>query len=800
MGISIHKMCRGDGTTYLLAEFSNDINVDDLVFSAEDENGTSLPLETYPLDEAILGMSGVVFATPLLNTEKLILRAKSRQNAGSKEWKRTYSRSHIKWSSRFFYKTDWEKAHQIRDIDRFTYSKQIHVNARYVYHAQEAGQLIIKGVVCAPGNVDVSLSVLKSDGSRLENPSLYIFGTSPVLYDGVRRNETSFTLRLPYSDQTYCLVAEGLSDCKSGFLCLDKSNRDRLCSLLGPSYYTSCTSSRWNADYRRYLLRQRVLNSSDYDYEDGPLFSIVVPLYNTKPKYLKELVSSVLAQVYTKWELILVNSTPNNVELARTLESFDDSRIRVVELKQNLGISDNTNVGTRLAGGDFVVFCDHDDVLNKMALARFAKAIIEDPSIDALYSDEDFLCEDGSYASPHLKSDFNIDLLRAHNYITHLVSVRTSLVVQLPLRKEFDGAQDYDFLLRLSEKTSSIFHVREVLYHWRMSDTSVSKNAGNKDYAEDAGLRALREHLKRCNLDATAMSSGISFIYKTEYNVSGTPLVSIIIPNKDSVEVLSRCVDSVENITEYHNFEIVIVENNSTEKETFTYYEMVQNKYDNVKVVCWDGIFNYSLINNFGFKYCEGDYILLLNNDIEVIEPGWLSSMLGYCQREDVGIVGAKLLYPDDTIQHAGVAMVHCDNLVQHSGPIHVFANLDKRDHGYFYRAILSQDLSIVTGACLMTKRNIFEKVGGLNGNYRVAYNDVDFCLRVREEGYLVVYDAYAMLYHYESFSRGSDSLPKSMQRFMTELGRLMMEWPQYFFDADGYHSRAVSKDNLFLL
>ncbi len=799
MGISIHKMCRGQGAAYLFAEFSKDLTPSDFVFSAEDEKGVSLPLETYLLDEETSGLSGAALATPLLDTEKVVVSAKSLGDPSMPVWKKAFSRSRIKWSSRFFYKTDWETAHQIRDIDRFTYSNQIHINVGFIYRAPEVEQVILKGIVCAPRDEkDVKISVLKHDGSKLEDPNLYIYGTSSVLYDGVPRNETSFTLRLPDDDSTYCIVAEGSDRCRLGFLCLDQGTRDRLCMDFGPKYYSTCDSNRWNAEYRRHLLKQRILDPADYNYENGPLFSIVVPLYNTKTDLLNELVTSVTDQVYTNWELILVNSTPKNAKLKKALEALTDSRIRVVELEQNLGISENTNAGTRVAKGDYIVFCDHDDVLNKMALARFAKVIVEDPSIDALYSDEDFLQEDGSHVFPHLKSDFNIDLLRAHNYITHLVSVRASLVAELPLRKEFDGAQDYDFLLRLSEKTDKIFHVREVLYHWRMSETSTAKSSGNKSYTDDAGLKALQEHLVRCGLNAQAQSTDINNVYKTTYNVEGDPLVSIIIPNKDSVEVLSRCIDSVEEKTDYRNFEIVVVENNSTDKKTFEYYKQVEAKYDNVKVVYWDGIFNYSQINNFGFKSCSGEYILLLNNDIEVIDPWWLSSMLGYCQREEVGIVGAKLLYPDGTIQHAGVAMIHCDNPHVGGGPFHVFGNLDKHNKGYFNRAILSQDLSMVTGACLLTKRSVYEKLGGLNGNYRVAYNDVDYCLRVRREGLLVVFDAYATLYHYESFSRGSDNLPKNMQRFTTEKGRLMLEWPEYFYDADGYHSRAVFKDNLF--
>ena len=273
--------------------------------------------------------------------------------------------------------------------------------------------------------------------------------------------------------------------------------------------------------------------------------------------------------------------------------------------------------------------------------------------------------------------------------------------------------------------------------------------------------------------------------------MAGDPLVSILIPNKDSVKVLSRCIDSVEQKTTYRNFEIIVIENNSVQDETFEYYREVQERYDNVRVVTWDGPFNYSAINNFGAKHASGEYLLLLNNDIEVIEAGWMSAMLGLCQREDVGIVGAKLLFPDDTVQHAGVMMIKCGNVNDNAGPMHVFSHLDRDDPGYMRRAQLVQDLSIVTAACLMTKRSVFDALGGLNDDFVVAFNDVDYCLRVRETGKLVVFTPDALLYHYESFSRGSDTLDANVARFIREQGKMRSIWSRYYVQGDPYHGPA---------
>ncbi|AEB07226.1 glycosyl transferase family 2 [Coriobacterium glomerans PW2] len=794
MKLSIGKMCRGQGIAYILTIVQYDEG-HSVAFSALSESGVNLPIEAYPSDLYGHHDTAFVLATPLLETSRICIKAEEIDVNGEiiSSVKKKLSRFRIKWSSRLNYKIDPRVMSHLRDIDRFTYSNQIHI--RPIHYSATAGpNIIVKGIICSPEHEnEVRVQLLRADGVEDKDFQPYLSKSQEILYEGVRRVETQFTARVPNDGLTYCLVASGCNGSRAGFMCFDGPSRDFYRQVHTPCYYRISEFDHWQNYSKDRARKFELANIEDYRIDGGPVFSIIVPLYNTPVSFFIEMVQSVLGQLYQNWELILVNSTPENAALQNAIESLSDGRIHVLTLAHNLGISENTNAGMGVARGDYIAFLDHDDLLDKLVLYRYAKAIKDDDSIDALYCDEDFLTEDGFLINPHLKSDFNLDLLRCHNYITHFLAVRTAYVAKLRLRKAFDGAQDYDFLLRLVGYTQNIVHIPEVLYHWRMSDSSTAKDASNKGYAEKAGLLALKEHLTRSGLCATAEVSDCSCFYRTRYKVSGNPLVSIIIPNKDSVKVLSRCIESIINKTSYSNYEILVVENNSEDEETFRFYEDSQRNFEKVRVVHWPHGFNYSKINNFAVQKAKGNYILMLNNDTEVISPTWLESMLGFCQRPDVGIVGAKLLYPDDTIQHAGVSMLYCTDLGQMGGPVHVFCDLDKSDPGYMNRAFFSQDVSIVTGACLLTKRSVFESVGGLTDSYAVAYNDVDYCLKVRAKDLLVVYDADALLYHYESFSRGSDKNDRHVNRFISEQGQLRHDWPQYFSGYDPYYGKYLT-------
>ena len=550
------------------------------------------------------------------------------------------------------------------------------------------------------------------------------------------------------------------------------------------------------ADYDTWLRimrvsRQELFAQRKTKFSYAPKFSVVVPLYHTPAKFLKDLVRSMMYQSYANWELCLVNASPEDVHLTSLLENWAmrDKRIRVIRLEKNLGIAQNTNAGIAASTGEFIAFLDHDDFLEPDALFCYADALNKDKTIDVFYSDEDKTDEYAAhYFYPHFKSDFNIDLLHANNYMCHFLAVRKSLVDTVGgLNEKFDGAQDYDFVLRLTENTKKIYHCPRILYHWRCSNQSTAANQGNKMYAIHAGKAALNAHYKRIGWNARAQEGAVDGSYQTKFTLKEEPLVSILIPNKDHTDDLDVCLNSFFERADYQNYEFIIIENNSVLPETFAYYEKIEKEHDNVKVVYWEAGFNYSAINNFGFKFAKGDYIMLLNNDVELITPDIFQSMLGFCMRPEVGIVGAKLLYNDHTVQHAGV-LVGAGGLADH-----VFKGIHEDDPGYMGRAISSQDVSAVTAACLLVKRSVYEEVGGLEDEFQVAFNDVDFCLKVRKAGYLIVYDADVKLFHYESKSRGMEDTTERFIRFGNEMMLLNSKWDILSTFVDPYYNPNLS-------
>lgn len=550
------------------------------------------------------------------------------------------------------------------------------------------------------------------------------------------------------------------------------------------------------ADYDTWLRimrvsRQELFEQRKTKFSYAPKFSVVVPLYHTPAKFLKDLVRSMMYQSYANWELCLVNASPEDVHLTSLLENWAmrDKRIRVIRLEKNLGIAQNTNAGIAASTGEFIAFLDHDDFLEPDALFCYADALNKDKTIDVFYSDEDKTDEYAAhYFYPHFKSDFNIDLLHANNYMCHFLAVRKSLVDTVGgLNEKFDGAQDYDFVLRLTENTKKIYHCPRILYHWRCSNQSTAANQGNKMYAIHAGKAALNAHYKRIGWNARAQEGAVDGWYQTKFTLKEEPLVSILIPNKDHTDDLDVCLNSFFERADYQNYEFIIIENNSVLPETFAYYEKIEKEHDNVKVVYWEAGFNYSAINNFGFKFAKGDYIMLLNNDVELITPDIFQSMLGFCMRPEVGIVGAKLLYNDHTVQHAGV-LVGAGGLADH-----VFKGIHEDDPGYMGRAISSQDVSAVTAACLLVKRSVYEEVGGLEDEFQVAFNDVDFCLKVRKAGYLIVYDADVKLFHYESKSRGMEDTTERFIRFGNEMMLLNSKWDILSTFIDPYYNPNLS-------
>ena len=525
-------------------------------------------------------------------------------------------------------------------------------------------------------------------------------------------------------------------------------------------------------------------------WKNPPLISVAVPAYRTPPGFLEQMILSVKEQTYPHWELCIVNASRGEDGMEQVLGRYagGDERIRVKNLEENLGIAGNTNEALEMARGEFVGLLDHDDLLAPQALFRIAEALTADPQADAVYTDEDKVTTDLSeHFQPHFKPDFNLDLLRSNNYITHFFVVRTRLAREAGgFCREFDGAQDYDFIFRCTEEAKKVLHVPEVLYHWRTHKASTADNPASKMYAFEAGKRAIEAHLARCEQEGTVSLRKDLGFYRVEYPVQGEPLVSILIPNRDQKETLEKCLNSIWEKSTYNNYEILIVENNSSSPEIFDYYREIEKR-PGVRILTWKEGFNYSAINNFGEKSAAGDYLLFLNNDVEVINPRWIEELLGNCQRKEVGIVGAKLYYPDDTIQHAGT-VIGIGGIAGHA-----FLNMPRSRTGYLHKASLQMDLSAVTAACMMMKRQVFKQLGGFEERLSVAFNDVDLCLRTVQAGYLVVYNPEVELYHYESKSRGAEDSEEKVRRFQEEIEFMRCRWMDLLKKGDPYYNRNLT-------
>ena len=542
--------------------------------------------------------------------------------------------------------------------------------------------------------------------------------------------------------------------------------------------------------YEAYVPDEETLNRQrKRKFLNAPLISVVVPAYHTPPLFLRQMLDSLIAQTYGGWELCIANGSPDDKEMEAVLEEYEkrDSRIRHENLKENLGIAENTIAAFRMAKGEFIGLLDHDDLLAPNALYEIVLALEKNPEADVVYTDEDKVTTDlKEHFQPHLKPDFNLDLLRSNNYICHFFTVRREIVEQVGgFRKEFDGAQDYDFIFRCTEEARKILHIPEILYHWRTHKESTADNPASKMYAFEAGKRAIEAHLKRTGTDGEVSHTPDLGFYRVKYPVKGEPLISIIIPNKDEKESLEACLKSIWEKTTYKNYEIIVVENNSTSDEIFQYYKEISQK--GVRLLRWKKEFNYSAINNFGAAHAKGEFLLFLNNDVTVITPDWLTELAGLCQRKEVGAAGVKLLYPDNTIQHAG-CVIGIGGIAGH-----MFVDMPANRTGYLHKASLLQDMSAVTAACMIMKKQVFDQVGGFTEELAVAFNDVDLCLKINKAGSLVVYDPYVQLYHMESKTRGAEDSKEKVRRFQTEIEYMRCHWLDILKNGDPYYNKNLS-------
>ena len=530
--------------------------------------------------------------------------------------------------------------------------------------------------------------------------------------------------------------------------------------------------------------------------------SILVPLYNTPEPFLRDMITSVLNQTYQNWELCLADgSDAEHEEVGRICREYleKDSRIVYQKLLKNEGISGNTNECLKLATGEYIGLFDHDDILHPSTLYEYVKAVNEQDA-DYIYCDETTF-KNGNInkmLTMHFKPDYAVDNLRANNYICHFsVFAKRLLEGEELFRSRFDGSQDHDMILRMTDRAKHIVHIPKLLYYWRCHEGSVASGIDAKPYVVAAAKGAVADHLKRHGFTHFQITSTRAFetIFKIRYEIIGDPMISIVIPNKDHAVDLKRCITSILEKSTYENYEIVIVENGSETKEIFDYYTSLK-EYDNIRVVTYEkpeeqNGFNYSAVNNFGVKQTKGDYILLLNNDTEVITVNWMEELLMYAQREDVGAAGAKLYYGNKTIQHAGVVL----QLGAHRTAGHSHYGQSRENLGYMGRLCYAQNVSAVTGACLLVKKSLFKEVGGLDESFAISLNDVDFCLKLREKGLLNVFTPFAELYHYESVSRGLDDSGEKAERYNQESAHFREKWKTVLEKGDPYYNPNFSLD-----
>lgn len=536
------------------------------------------------------------------------------------------------------------------------------------------------------------------------------------------------------------------------------------------------------------LVEQRKLSDS---FNLKPKISIITPVYNPDRKSFIEMLESVMSQTYSNWELCLADAStlPYVREIIDSYAEQERSRIKVLYLKKNYGISENSNRAISLASGEYMALLDHDDTLAPFALLETAKAINESPDVDFIYSDRDKIANDGVRFDPFFKPDWSPDYLLSQNYVCHLNVFSRDIINKVGGFRGYDGSQDYDLVLRVTEATAKIVHIPKILYHWKVTLGSASGDPEAKPYAYDAAVRALQDSVSRRGWKATVTQGLTRGLYRVWFHVDRLQKVSIIIPTKDNVEILRRCVDSILQKTTYTNYEIVIVDNKSRETETFNYYETLkENK--KISLLRYDKPFNFSEINNFAVSQTNAEYLLFLNNDTEVITENWLDLMVGFAQRKETGAVGVKLLYPNDTIQHAGLILDEKGNVKRsHRG-------FPRYSLGYAGRIMSVQNVAAVAAACMLMRREVFDEVGGFDPEFVIAHGDIDLCLKLLEKDYLIVYEPHAELYHHESYTRGYEDTPEKVERLRSETELLLKKRGYMLRKGDPYFNPNLTAEN----
>lgn len=798
MKVKLDGMCRGSNKIFIKISAELGAASSSLRLECVGVQGKASPCKIVRFPEGGKGAEENVVVIPDMPFDQTLLFTEVREDGTpvGDAFSHVINPRRAKWESRWNYKFNKRFTSTIRDIGGAANSSSL--SLRIFEVIPDGNQTVVRVLATFPYLTEPILNITAVTGEMTPVPIEYHMHTNlivePSVHIGHKVRKQVYSIVVPNEIDYLLINAKDLNAADSQDFILWNEK-------LGEGYAWDYEMRHLDACrdpfYHDWFLRERiqpfeveVQRTIKFVYE--PLFSVIVPLFRTPRDLFDEMVASVVGQSYVKWELILVNASPEDEQFTMHIQDVaeSDERIRVVSLDENGGISLNTAAGVKKAQGDFICFFDHDDVLEPDIFFEYTSALNKDRNIDLLYCDEDKILLNGRFGEPFFKPDLSIDMIRHDNYICHLMCIRTSLLRQFEFPgKEKDGAQDYDLVLKVLERSHRVHHVRKILYHWRVCKGSTAATLENKAYATEAGLRALSEHIKRLGINATVRQDKHPVCYRIAYHVPNpVPRVSVIIPNRDNVDILKACVSSILDKTEYQNYEIVIVENNSKDKSTFSFYESLSLRDVRTKVITYEGEFNYSRICNFGVSQSKGEYLLFLNNDTEVKDGDWMSELVGVCSRSEVGAVGVKLLYPDGTIQHAGVK-------VTGDFPKHLFFNASDKTPNYFDLLNKPQDLSAVTAACLMCTRHDFDAVGGFDESFAVAYNDIDFCLRLRDLGLLVVYWPYVQLLHYESLTRGLDEdKGEKAIRLHRERSRFNERWARYFVQGDPYYNENLNQ------
>lgn len=816
MKIKVLGLCRGDGKLYLKIKTNEPLNWKMLSVRLRGDAGT-FPANCYPADFSANSPTNISSSFWVLELPVLDSSSVEVELLVDRQVFHSFSLNYFaaKWMSRFNYRVKKELCASIRNYEeQFTY-QQYQLKILNYFEGDEG--VIWRIVVSWQGKSDSRPVIKAFDGRGLLIPfNQHLFEFQPA-NSKENNNKLFLSVELPTNQEFFYLIAAQSEEQCIAFASGECDTVPSIEGFIKPGFcsvhqeaFEGYKYGSWlymkdaRADdraYRKWFDRHRaqkaeLTKQKKAEFDNSPLISIVVPCYKSKKLFLLQMIDSVMKQTYANWELLLLDASPEYEVVKKASGVFRDKRVRYFNLGKNKGIVGNTNEGIKAAKGDFIAFLDHDDLLEPDALYCYVLELNKNPEIKVFFCDEDLFEKPGIFMQPVFKTQLNLDLLYSHNCVTHFLMLERDYLFRIGLsEEEVSGAQDYDLTLRACEGGGEFCHVPRVLYHWRVHSGSTSGDSvGGKPYAEEAGRIALQKHFGRRNIAVNVETTDHLFVYRVKYTLPDpSPLVSIIIPSKDHIDVLDACIESIINKTTYTNYEIVVVENNSKDAQTFKYYERLRLKHGQVRVITWPDEFNYSKIINFSVLHAKGEYLLFLNNDIEVISSNFIEEMMGYLQRSEVGVVGAKLYFRDMLTQHAGMLVG------VHGAVAHVNQNFSRTREGYLARAVRPGNFSGVTGACQMVRRETFDKVGGYTESLAVGFNDIDFCLKLIRAGYCVVFTPYAELFHYEFVSRGREIADsEKIKRWERERQEFTKRWKEVFEKGDPFTNPNLDKNSSY--